>query len=379
MDTEALVETLQDAGLSPYQANAYVTLLELGVASATEVADVGDVPAPRIYDVLGSLEDQGYIETYEQDTLHARAHSPTDVLEDLRERSSRFERAADEVEDRWEQPELEGNEASIVSRFRTVLERAETFVEEASHQILLSTTVENFERLRPSLRDAYERGVSVRVSLHTERDEPIPSLVSFDGVATEVRHRPLPAPFVCLADRRQACFAHHPDAYDQYGVLVNDRTHTFVFYWYFLTSLWAQWECVHDAHDGDFPIEYMDIRNCARDITSLDVDEHEVRLRIEGFDVGTGDERKLVGTVDSLRCPLPIQPDTHIADLVGQVTIDLRVDGEVIPVGGWGALVEDVEATRITLLSVDPTPDGDWLGRRPDAVARASDRRSRSE
>jgi sugar-specific transcriptional regulator TrmB len=368
MDTEALVETLQDAGLSPYQANAYVALLELGVASATEVADAGDVPAPRIYDVLGSLEDHGYIETYEQDTLHARAHSPTDVLEDLRERSNRFERAADEVEDRWEQPELEGNEASIVSRFRTVLERAETFIEEASHQILLSTTVENFERLRPALTDAYERGVSVRVSLHTERDKPLPRLTSLEGVATEVRHRPLPAPFVALADRRQACFAHHPDAYDQYGVLVSDRTHTFVFYWYFLTSLWEQWERVHDDQTGGFPIEYMDIRNCARDISSIDLEQHEVRLRIEGFDVDTGDERELVGTVERIRCPVPIEPDTHIVDLVGQVTIDLKTEAGTIPIGGWGALIEDVEATRITLLSVDPAPDDDWIRRRPDAV-----------
>ncbi|MFB6176488.1 MAG: TrmB family transcriptional regulator sugar-binding domain-containing protein, partial [Halobaculum sp.] len=112
---------------------------------------------------------------------------------------------------------------------------------------------------------------------------------------------------------------------------------------------------------------------------SLDLDAHEVRLRIEGFDVETGEERELVGTVESLRCPLPIEPDTHIADLVGQVTIDLRVGEEVVPIGGWGALIEDVEATRITLLSVDPTPDGDWVRRRPDATVGDLHRRSRSE
>ena len=50
-----------------------------------------EVPRPRIYDVLRSLTDREYVETYEQDTLRARAHSPADVVDDLRGRADRFE------------------------------------------------------------------------------------------------------------------------------------------------------------------------------------------------------------------------------------------------------------------------------------------------
>ena len=49
MDAGALRSTLEDAGLSPYQAEAYVTLLDLGAASATTVAEASGVPDPRIY------------------------------------------------------------------------------------------------------------------------------------------------------------------------------------------------------------------------------------------------------------------------------------------------------------------------------------------
>ncbi|MFC7136897.1 TrmB family transcriptional regulator [Halobaculum litoreum] len=104
MDTESLVETLEAAGLSPYQSAAYVALLDLGTASATDVADASGVPAPRIYDVLRTLEELEYIETYEEGSLRARAHSPSIVLDDLRGRANRLEAAAEEVEDRWEQP-----------------------------------------------------------------------------------------------------------------------------------------------------------------------------------------------------------------------------------------------------------------------------------
>lgn len=52
MDTDELYAVLEEAGLSPYQADAYAALLELGSASASEIATTSGVPQPRIYDVL---------------------------------------------------------------------------------------------------------------------------------------------------------------------------------------------------------------------------------------------------------------------------------------------------------------------------------------
>ncbi|QCC48592.1 TrmB family transcriptional regulator [Halobellus limi] len=349
MDTESLVETLKTAGLSPYQADAYVALLDLGTAPATDVADASDVPAPRIYDVLRSLEDRGYIETFEQASLRARAHSPSTVLEDLTERADRLERAAQEVEKRWEQPELEAGDASIVTRFQTVISRAKSFIASASHQVLLSTTIENFEQLRPALQDAMDRGVSVRVSVHTSDEAVSLDADRFAGLCTEVHHRPLPAPFVALADRRRACFAHHPDSYDRYGVLVNDRTHTYVFYWYFLTCLWEPWERVYQARDDGYPIEYFDVRHLVRDLRDVDWEDDPVRLRVEGYDTNTGEECHLEGTITDVRVPFDAEAATGF-ELAGQVTVDLDVDGEHVSVGGWGAIIEDVEGTRLTVV-----------------------------
>lgn len=349
MGTEALVETLEAAGLSPYEANAYVALLDLGTASATDIADASDVPAPRIYDVLQSLEDRKYVETFEQPSLQARAHSTSEVVEDLTERASRLERAADEITDRWERPELSAGGASIVSRFQTVLDRAETIIAESNYLVLLSTTVEHLERLQPALSDAVDRGVSVRVSVHTE-DDDLPDAAEFARVCTEARHRPLPAPFVVIGDRRRASFAHHPGSYDRYGVLMNDRTHAYVFYWYFLTNLWEPWEVVYDAASGEYPVEYFDIRHLVRDLRAADWTEADaVRIRVEGFDTDSGQERHVEGTIADIRAPYDAEGESGFG-LVGQVTIDLDVDGDRVTVGGWGAILEDVEGTRITLL-----------------------------
>jgi len=352
MNPAELVETLERAGLSPYQADAYVTLLGYGSTSATELASESSVPKPRIYDVLEELEERGYVETYDAGSLHVRAHSPADVMEDLRSRADRFESAAEEVEERWEQPALESNRASIVKRFRTVYERASTFVDGAERQVHLSLTPEEFGRLRPRLAAAHDRGVSVRVSIHTKPDESPPEL-DFRGACWEARHRQFPAPFLTLVDRRKTCFAHHPDAFEEYGVLVDDRTHAHVFHWYFRTALWDLWDTLYVA-TGDGPVEYLDIRQCARDLAPLIEAGAAVRVRIEGYDIETGENVELEGRArEAIVSATGNRNDEGGPSMAGQVSLVVGTeDGSTTTVGGWGSMLESVEATHITVLDV---------------------------
>lgn len=349
MDSGELVETLERAGLSPYQADAYVTLLKYGSTSATELASASDVPKPRIYDVIEELETRRYVETYEAGSLHVRAHSPADVMDDLRSRADLFESAADEVEERWEQPDLESNRASIVRRFQTVYERASAFIDGAEHQVHLSVTPEEFARLRPRLVAAHGRGVSVRVSIHTGPEEAPPEL-DFQGACGEARHREFPAPFLTLVDRRKTCFAHHPDGLEEYGVLVDDRTHAHVFHWYFRTALWDDWGTLY-AVTGDGPVEYLDIRQCARDLSPLIEAGGEVRVRVEGYDIGTGTTVTVEGRVREAVVSANGDREEE-PSVAGQVSLVVETGEGATTVGGWGAMLESVEATHITVLDV---------------------------
>ncbi|MWG36269.1 TrmB family transcriptional regulator [Halomarina oriensis] len=348
MDSEELVATLEDAGLSPYQATAYVTLLDLGTASATELAAASDVPKPRIYDVLDALESRGFVETYQNDSLRASAHSPDEVLSTLRGRAERLDAAAQEVEERWEQPELEGNHATIVREFGIVLKRAEEFISSATNQIQLSVTPTHFERLRPALMNAHDRGVSIRLSIHTDPAGEPPALDRLRGACTEARHRGLPAPFVALVDRHQTCFAHHPDSYDLYGVVVDDRTHTYVFHWYFMTSLWEHCDPLYAEPTGEPPVKYVDIRYCVRDVRGLLDEGATVEVGVEGFDITSSDPVSFDGRVTGTRFT-PGSASDGVLQLAGQVTLLVETDGREVSVGGWGAIVEEVEATTITV------------------------------
>jgi len=338
----------------------YATLLELGTASATEIADESGVPGPRIYDVLRSLADRGYAETYEQDTLQARAHDPDEVLADLRNRADQFEAAAEEIETRWEQPEIKHNKVSIVKRFQTVVDRTRQFIEAATHQIHLSVSADDIETLRPALQEAHDRGVAVHISLYTADGERLPTADTFEGIAREVRARRLPSPFVALVDRQQTCFFHHPDAVDQYGILVDDRTHSYVFHWYFLASLWEHCETIYTERPADLPIEYVDIRRLVADIAPVVSDGITLAVSVEGHDTDTGERVSCTGTVtDTEYATSTDTADSH-SQVAGQATLYVETDDGELSVGGWGAIIEDVEATRIVVEDADAPVD---LGR----------------
>ena len=352
MNTAELRAALEEAGLSQYQAEAYNTLLRLGAASATEIADACTVPTARIYDVLRDLESKGYIETYEQDSLHARARDPDEVLTDLRERATLLTDAAEEIEDRWEEPAVDTHKVSIVKRFDTVFDRAAALISNAENEVQLAVTPTQFEQLRPALRRAFDSGAIIKLSIHTdEDDEELPDSASFDGVVTEVRHRTLPTPFVALVDRTNTCFAPHAHSLNQYGVLVDDYTLTYVFHWYFLTCLWEVWDTVYSSRSASLPLDYADIRHCVREIEPLLSDGARVRVAVEGFETSTGRPTSFVGDVRDVRYSGGTSSDGALAlsQLAGQVSLTVATDGDVYSVGGWGAVLEDVEATRITV------------------------------
>lgn len=356
VDRDELTATLEDAGLSPYQADAYVTVLELGAAPVTRVADASGVPDPRIYDVLRDLERVGYIETYEQESLYARANSLDEILDDLSSRASRFTAATEEIERRWNEPSVEQSTVSIVTRFETVIKNADDFIRNADSQVNVSLSVDHFDQLRDALREATARGVRVNLSIHTPDDAEaaLPDATVLSEVCSEARHRRLPSPFVVTIDRTKTCFAPHAGSTNEYGVLVDDRTHTYVFHWFFLTTQWDTWEPIYAALDDEPPIDYIDIRYCVRDVAPLLRDGATVEVRIEGTDTETGDDRVVEGTISEVVVTgFDDGADAEVvASFGGQVALVVETADGPVEVGGWGAMVEAVEAHRIAVVDV---------------------------
>jgi sugar-specific transcriptional regulator TrmB len=357
VERSELVDVLEEAGLSPYQADAYVAILELGAAPATDIVKASNVPDPRIYDVLRDLESAGYVELYEQDSLHARAYDLETVRSDLETRATRFTDAATEIERRWEEPAIDEGVVSIVKRFETVLNKADEFIRSANNQVEASMSPDHYRRLRPALKTAKDNGASVKLSLFTDDGtgpEALPPVEDVSEVASEVRYRDLPSPFVVTVDRTKACFVPHAGSANVYGILVDDRTHTYVFHWFFLTTQWDIWESYYRESTENASADYIDIRYCVRDVAPLLDEGATVRVRVDGYDTETGRDRTVEGTVSEVIVSGSKHEATdQIATYGGQVAILLETDDGEVEVGGWGAMIEEIEAHRMQILSVE--------------------------
>jgi len=258
MDAPELVETLERYGLSPYQAAAYVTVVERGTMAAQEVADASSVPQPRVYDILRDLESEGFVTTFEQDKLYAQAVDPEEALDSLRERAAELEAAADEITDRWQQPAVKEHTVSLVQRGRTVFEKARDELDRAVDHAQLVCKTDHLESLWPTLAAAHERGVFVDVSLYDVADDESLDEYDFAEICTHARvlRRPLRSdPFGAVVDRQRACYSWHPSTDDGYGIYVDDSAHENMV-WNYMMNLRHAAEVHYVATPYDPPLRF---------------------------------------------------------------------------------------------------------------------------
>ncbi len=359
MDRARLERALEEGGLTAYQTDAYLTLLDRGMASATEVANDSSVPSSQVYDVLRSLEERGYVETFERDTFHARPVEPEQVLEDLRERGTLLVEAADEIEERWERPPTSDHHMTVFKSEDTVLARAEEEIRDAEIAVEVSCRREQFERLKPALRAARERGVVVKVAVDCAEDPETALGDDLHRIASEVRACYIPGPFIAIVDRMLTCYTPNSRASEPFGLVFDDAILSFVFHWFFQQCRWSIWDPVQPRHE--FPVSYVDIKGFIRETAALFHDGADLLVTVEGRDADTDESRVVTGVVDDLvylgryRRTVPAYED-----LGGIASIVVETPEGRVTVGGWGAVFEDVVAEIVRLEGVSlpgPAPE----------------------
>jgi sugar-specific transcriptional regulator TrmB len=175
--TEGTTKALQDLGLTQYETKAYLTLLQKGTMTARETSEISSVPYSKIYEVLGSLEKKGWIETESGRPSKHYPRSPIDALETtrlkresllksqetqiLRELTPLFERReSQERPDIW----IVRGEFNILSKIRETAGRS-------TKEILVALPVltkEMLSLIRPTLLHIKSQGV--RIQLMTLKD-----------------------------------------------------------------------------------------------------------------------------------------------------------------------------------------------------------------
>jgi sugar-specific transcriptional regulator TrmB len=194
-ETDA-VEALKRLGLTTYEARVFVALQKLGTGTASEVADIADVPRSQVYGAAEDLEGRGLVDVEQSNPTRYR---PVDV-EEARERLYRQLRSeSDEAFEYLESVRSEygaGEEESeaiwTVRGGANVASRATELLSEASESVLYGT--DSVSRLEPSVRDAIadatDAGVSVTVV--SENAAVLDAAADLGARTVSVADRPTP-------------------------------------------------------------------------------------------------------------------------------------------------------------------------------------------
>lgn len=176
--------------LNIYETKVWMALLAKGIASAGEVAELSGVPRSRTYDVLESLEKRGFAITKIGKPVKYISVKPIEVVEKIK--SNTLQEAQEKVKslstlkETQEYAELEELHNSGISPIKSnditgslkgrsnVLSRIRELIENAQKEVLICTSVADFEDksrvLIPAIEELNNRNVKIRIALSGDNE-----------------------------------------------------------------------------------------------------------------------------------------------------------------------------------------------------------------
>ncbi|MFB0545081.1 MAG: TrmB family transcriptional regulator [Asgard group archaeon] len=171
--SERSKQALRELGLTPYEVSAYVSLLEGGILSATEISKMSGIPLTRVYDVLGSLESRGFVHKAEQGRpVKYSPISPSSALNALilsaEERLKKSKHLVlEELQPLYEKSgEAERHDVLIIHGENNILARGIEMLEHAEKFVLLTAPVmpkKYLEHIKPIFSRLREKNVDILV------------------------------------------------------------------------------------------------------------------------------------------------------------------------------------------------------------------------
>ena len=345
MDDATLSAQLTRLGLSEKEVDTYLTVLERGELTASEIADETGVSKRYVYSISESLEERGFVavDDHVVPTM-IRARPPEEVVGHLITDAQTIQPA---LETRHTQAEQAAEQFEVIKSRETVYKRIRELIADSESELTLSLPADRLSMVESELRAAVDRGVLVLLLL-TETDscpdgaaeglasitriwqEPMPAMVTVDDRVGLV------APAEMLASGHtdtQAIVFTHP----QLGPVIVGS---------FVGNYWPVATEVAVADPLALPMTESDVRKAVVQATLWLQREADLRARIEGRWIDTRDsvefEGNVVTTVQGI-----VEPTNSRFPIEASLT--LEYDDMQVTVGGEGAFIEDIEAERVTL------------------------------
>jgi sugar-specific transcriptional regulator TrmB len=197
---ENVAEKLKRVGLTEYEAKAYLALLNTHLCTATQVSLKSNVPRTKIYAVLESLKEKGWVRIYSGVPLLFKAVDPLTVFEQIKEDYTKFLDAA--------QATLKEKVNNMKEKF--VIKKFDVGLEGLKEEIKKAKTVETNNATTGFIKkmaDAFKPDAKVRVLLFPGETKPANMQnVEFKqaevAIVTIIRNKEVPSMSIILDEGR---------------------------------------------------------------------------------------------------------------------------------------------------------------------------------
>lgn len=347
MDDSSLAALLERFGFSDKEIDTYLTILELGEAKASTIADEAGVSKRYVYSIAETLADRGFVQLNDHVVpTTIRANPPEDVVDAL---SSDLESMRPALESRYSRTTPQSDRFEVVKSRVTVLKRVSELVDLADQEVTLAIPYRLLDDVADELRAAVDRGVLVLLIVSgVDPDEEI----DVEGVASVARAWEQPMPTMLTIDQTSGLVSPREllaqsNSSAQAIVFTQEQLGP-VIVGSFLGNYYPMSREAYVTEPAELPATYSDFRHAVLQATLHSREDGDLRAVVRGRAVGDEDgptelEGVVVDTIQGM-----IEPATNSFPV--ENTLVLETDDGSYTVGGQGAFVEDFEAGEVELL-----------------------------
>ncbi len=203
-----LMEHLRGAGLTSYESEAYLALLQSRELTAEEISKMTSVPITRVYGTLEQLMQKGFArivqsrpkmfhaispeEAKREYLTHLRRNFETNLLT-IEETMKHLQRQVDPI---YVESHLQVKAEELLEPLedlRAMEKRTSDYVQKASEEVLISTALFSWlPKLSSQLRNALAKGVKVRVLMQLADSQMGRHLDDLRDLGAQIRDTPDP-------------------------------------------------------------------------------------------------------------------------------------------------------------------------------------------
>ncbi|WP_199174787.1 TrmB family transcriptional regulator [Halegenticoccus soli] len=345
-----LREELGDFGFSDKEIDVYLALLSRGEATTGTLSEDADVTQPAVYTITDRLEDRGLVRVNDHASPKTiRAIPPEESMATL---SSRIDSITPVLKDRFNDTQPQTPELKIVKSQKTAIRRLRDAISKAQKEVIVAIPEHVYPEIESELQGAIERDVLVFLLIQ-DVDNLEKAENRYRGGADVVR---------CWSESLLFLFATDTPSRDhstRQSALIGDAQLLFG---------------THDLGDG-VAVSEQHLAGSVRGMffsaywpvgTEVFVTNRDsLPKRFEWFwqavfqamlhqksgidlwaDIETVGGETISGTVSHIRQAL-VEPPTNEHTL--ETSLYLETDAGEVSIGGQNAILEDYEATAVTL------------------------------